>query len=75
MYRRSSEQVVEMKELAIKQLANSTENAEKITSLLCDLIMVDTLLNPFPYNYELRSERERLLNELQAYVDAKVCSE
>lgn len=75
MYRSSSKQVVEMKELAMRQLATSTENAEKIASLLCDLIMVDTLLNPFPYNYELRSERERLLNELQTLVDAPVCSE
>ena len=75
MYRRNSKQVVEMKELVIKQLASSTENAEKMTSFLCDLIMVDTLLNPFPYNYELRSERERLLKELQQLVDSPVCSE
>ena len=75
MYKGLTQPVIEIRESAIKYLASNTENSDKIVSLLCDLIQMDTLLQPFPYNNEYRANREKLIEELKTYIESKVHSE
>lgn len=63
-YRRHSKDVEELKEAAIKRIAEHMENGEEFARLLCEAIQLDSLLQTLPYNMTYRADLKKTTDQL-----------
>lgn len=71
MYRRHSKPVIELKEAAIKHIAENIENGEEFARLLCEAIQLDSLLQTLPYNAAYRADLKKTIEELNGILSSK----